>query len=248
MSIGWIKLHREIKNHWIWGKPEYFQAFVAIIMECNHTDQMCLISGELIECKRGQKIYSLSTWAKIFGKGWTVQKVRTFLKLLESDSIINTQGLRKTTRLTLINYETYQSEKHTNDMKITDSQHRANTEITQRQQQLKNVKNVKNEKNNTYPEKFELFWTSYPKRNGKREGKKPSLVMFNKIKADELDLVLKGTKIYSTKCGEFAKDPVRFLRDEIWRDLTDIQKEAPKRDLAAETRERYNWKLPQGVR
>jgi DNA replication protein DnaD len=134
MSTGWIKLHRGIKDHWIWEKDEYFKAFVTIIIECNHTDQKILIDGELLECKRGQKIYSLSTWARVFGKHWSIQRVRTFFALLSRDAIIEVEGLRKTTRLSLVNYETYQGEQQT-----------ANTQPTRSQQQLKNDKNEKNE-------------------------------------------------------------------------------------------------------
>ena len=80
---GWIKLYRSIKKHWIWskGKPlTRLEAWILILIEVNHNGEKCLIGGSLLECKRGQKLYSIETWAKMFF--WSIQKTRTFLKLL----------------------------------------------------------------------------------------------------------------------------------------------------------------------
>ena len=106
---GWISLHRKIKKSWISDNAEYFKAWVFILLEVNHADIRTIIDGELIECKRGQSLNSISTWADLFGKGWTRQRVRTFFKLLEKDEKINQEGLRKTTKLSVCNYDTYQS-------------------------------------------------------------------------------------------------------------------------------------------
>ena len=137
---GWIKLHRQIRSHWVFKNANYFKAWIVIISEVNHQSAKILIEGELIECKRGQSINSLATWVSILGDDWTIQKLRTFLKLLEKDEMINTEGLRKTTRLTVCNYDSYQSEQQANNKQTTSSQQGDNKEITTN-------KNVKNEKN-----------------------------------------------------------------------------------------------------
>jgi DNA replication protein DnaD len=136
---GWIKLHRQIRNHWVFKNANYFKAWVVIISEVNHQSTKVIIEGELIECKRGQSINSLSTWVSILGKDWTIQKLRTFLKLLEKDEMINTEGLRKTTRLTVCNYDSYQSEQQGDNKQTTNRQQGDNKEITTN-------KNVKKEK------------------------------------------------------------------------------------------------------
>lgn len=117
-------------SHWISKNPDYFFAWSMILMSVNFEDKKVLIHGELIECKRGQSLNSLQTWVKIFGKGWTIQRVRTFLNLLKNDSMINIEGLRKTTRLTVCNYELYQGEQQTNNTQKTDKQQTDNTQIT----------------------------------------------------------------------------------------------------------------------
>lgn len=138
---GWIKLFRSVKNHWLWSngkKLTYFEAWILILIEVNHDSEKCLIDGELIDCNRGEKLYSLQTWCKLFN--WSIQNVRTFFKLLEKDNMIKLKGLRKTTRLTVCNYDIYQQIQQTANTQLTHSQQTANTQLT-------TIKELKNEKN-----------------------------------------------------------------------------------------------------
>ena len=143
MDEGWIKLYRQIKHHWVFNNAEYLKAWITILIECNHKDNKALLDNELIACKRGQSLNSLSTWTKLFGKNWSIQKTRTFLGLLKNDKMINTQGLRKTTRLTVLKYDSYQDEQQTDNRQITFRQQADNIQVTTN----KNVKNDKKEKN-----------------------------------------------------------------------------------------------------
>lgn len=131
---GWVSIHRRIRDHWVFAKPEYFQAWVIMIFEVNHKDKKVLIGATLIECKRGQSLKSLQTWTDIFGGDWTKQKVRTFFALLKNDKMINTENVSKTTRLTICNYGTYQDRQHDDNTQpnteITRTQHDDNTIIT----------------------------------------------------------------------------------------------------------------------
>jgi hypothetical protein len=127
---GWIKLHRKIAQHWIYKNSDYVKAWICILITVNYEDKKVLIHGELIECKRSQSLLSLLSWAKLFGKNWTIQKVRTFFELLKSDSMIHTEGLPKTTRLTVCNYDDYQTDQQTDNTQITFKQQTDNTQIT----------------------------------------------------------------------------------------------------------------------
>ena len=140
---GWIKIHRQIQKHWIWNNAEYLKAWIAILITVNHEDNKVLIHGELFNCGRGESLMSLQNWVKIFGKNWTIQKVRTFFTLLENDAMICTKGMRKTTCLTVCNYDSYQDLQQTNNKQTTDKQQANNKQITTN----KNEKNDKNEKN-----------------------------------------------------------------------------------------------------
>ena len=140
---GWIKIHRQIQKHWIWNNAEYLKAWIAILMSVNHDSKKVLIHGELFDCDRGQSLMSLQNWVKVFGKNWTIRKVRTFFTLLENDAMICTKGMRKTTCLTVCNYDSYQEQRQANDTQTT-SKRQANDKQTTTN---KNDKNYKNEKN-----------------------------------------------------------------------------------------------------
>lgn len=145
---GWIKIHRQIKDHWIWEDPAYLKAWLGILLTVNHEDKKVLIQGELIECKRGQSLLSLAGWVKCFGKKWTIQRVRTFFELLKQDEMITTEGLRKTTRLTVCKYDDYQLEQQAKNKQRT-SREQADNKLTttnkNEEEENKNEKNVKKE-------------------------------------------------------------------------------------------------------
>lgn len=127
---GWIKLSRGIQSHWVFSDAERFKAWCTMIMLVNYQDNTQLIEGELIQCKRGQSLFSIGTWVKKFGGKWTPQKVKTFFSLLEKDKMITKEGLRKTTRLTICKYESYQSEQLADKQEVTKKQLRGNQEVT----------------------------------------------------------------------------------------------------------------------
>jgi hypothetical protein len=160
---GYIKLFRSIEDHWLTCNPHYYLAFTKMLIRVNHSGNTFLLEGEIIECKRGQAVFSLDSWSDIFNKKlskkyWTIQKVRTFFDLLSKDFMIIKEGLRKTTRVTVCNYDSYQNSQHRDNTEITDRQQTDNNEITDRQQQLKNYKELKNEKNeNTYNQFIQIF-------------------------------------------------------------------------------------------
>lgn len=137
---GWIKIHRQIKENWIWDNPLYLKAWIGILITVNHENKKILIEGELIECNRGQSLLSLMGWSKLFGKTWTIQRVRTFFKLLKDDAMIEVEGLRKTTRVTVCNYDSYQDQQQTNNNETTTKQQPDNN----KQEGLRMIKNEKN--------------------------------------------------------------------------------------------------------
>ncbi len=147
---GYIKLYRSIEEHWISCNPYYYMAFNRLLFRVNHSKNTELIEGEIIDCDRGQSLYSLNSWSDIFNKKlskrwWTIQKVRTFFKLLEKDNMIIIEGLRKTTRVTICNYDSYQNSQHTDNTEITQRQHTDNTEITTTKD-IKELEDIKEDK------------------------------------------------------------------------------------------------------
>lgn len=123
---GWIKIHRQIKDHWIWKSQNRFQWWIDILLTVNHTDTKVLIKGNLIECKRGQSVRSLETWAK----DWNVTKktVKDFFILLQKDSMLVYESIHISTRITVCNYDNYQDIVNT---KETKSKRKVNGEETE---------------------------------------------------------------------------------------------------------------------
>ncbi len=95
---------------------------------------------------------------------------------------------------------------------------------------LKTTQDTENipEKENPTKEKFdfETFWNGYPKRGNKKVGKKECQDFIKqKIKPEEWVSLLKATKNYanSDECKSgYARDPIRFLKKDYWRDWIDV--------------------------
>ena len=116
MESGWIKLHRQIEEHWLWEDKESFDkrsAWIDLLLIANHTEKKVLFKGELIIIKRGQILTSIRGLAEKWR--WSVNKVYRFIKLLESDSMLKKESDKDRTLLTLVNYSVYQDRENTNE-------------------------------------------------------------------------------------------------------------------------------------
>jgi DNA-binding transcriptional regulator YhcF (GntR family) len=152
-SAGFIFLHRSIRQHWIWKDAKKLKWWLDILMECNHADQKVSIGFELIECKRGQSLNSQLTWAK----QWRVDvsTVRRFLKLLENDAMICSENVQKTTRITVCNYDSYNTYA---TAKATDREHPKQIGRKSDAIQTKNeLKTNKEERGEYSPQELENF-------------------------------------------------------------------------------------------
>lgn len=145
-QFGWISMHRKIQEHWVWSDASYFKAWAAILLNVNHTPKKALIKGKLLECERGQSLNSLSTWGKIFGN-WSTKKVRTFLKNLEIDKMVVVESVGITTRLTVCNYDEYQTGGHAEETQKKRAGHARGTRGARTGYTNNNGNNEKNDKN-----------------------------------------------------------------------------------------------------
>lgn len=109
-NTGWISIHRQIQSHWIWQDANKLKWWLDILLMVNNDDAKCPIGNELFICKRGESLLSIQSWAT----RWHVSKdcARNFLVLLERDKMIIRVNIGKTTRLTVCNYDSYQTELH----------------------------------------------------------------------------------------------------------------------------------------
>ena len=106
MAEGWIKLYRNIQEHWIWQDPQKLKWWLDILLLANHKENKFLLGNELMEVERGEHHTSELKLAERWGVSKTT--VRKFLKLLESEQMIELKKSKKGTTLKVSNYNDYQ--------------------------------------------------------------------------------------------------------------------------------------------
>lgn len=103
---GWIKIYRDLNDHWLSQDMEKLGRWVSLLLLASHDDNKVMIGDSLVTIKRGQIAMSFSFLAK----RWNCSKstASKFIELLESDDMVERKCERKTTILTICNYESYQ--------------------------------------------------------------------------------------------------------------------------------------------
>lgn len=154
---GWVAVHRQMQDHWLWQEKPFDRAhaWIDMLLLANHEDNKFVLGNELLEVKSGSFITSevklMERW------GWGKGKTRAFLDLLQSDGMIIRKADRKKTTITIVNYEVYAILKTTNRPQ-TDRKRTDNGLITDTNN---NDKNDNNEKNNKKESKKERKATTY---------------------------------------------------------------------------------------
>ncbi|UZT07892.1 hypothetical protein ONV75_08490 [Clostridium sp. LQ25] len=147
---GWVKVHRDIQNCWIWEDKPFSrgQAFIDLILMVNHEDKKIMFNGSLIEIKRGSGITSLRKLGDNWG--WSSKKVKHFLEQLQSDKMLSYKSDSKKTLVTIENYSLYQSrdfeKKHQSDSEENQKKTKGNSEENQKKTNKNDKKYIKNDK------------------------------------------------------------------------------------------------------
>lgn len=214
---GYIFLHRSIWDHWVWQDPVKFQWWVDILMVCNHSDQKVNIGFDILECKRGQSLFSLPTWSK----RWRVDvsTVRRFLSLLQKDKMITIENVIKTTRITVCNYDDYNNVQHAKDMqnngKAMARQTRGNTNNNDSNNEENNDKERIGEKEKSSKKINKLFRESeYFDKQALRQG-----LFGTKYEHADIDHYHEDITNWSDSKGEKKLDWLAAARNWMKRDL-----------------------------
>ena len=114
---GWINIHRQIKENWIWKSEEPFDkrsAWIDLLLTVNHKNKRIPFENGFIEIERGQTLTSIKQLAERWK--WSRHKVSDFLDQLERDTmIVQVRDTRKTL-VSIVNYDKYQA--HINNKDI----------------------------------------------------------------------------------------------------------------------------------
>ena len=242
LSSGWIKLYRQLQDCWIWLDKEPFDkrsAWVDLLLTANHSDKKILFNGELITVKRGQILTSVR---KLSAKWkWSVNKVYRFLKLLESDEMLQKESDKDRTLLTIENYSVFQCCEYTSEnsngntngnsdeyTSETPTETPTNTP-TEHKQECKEYKNDKNVKNEKKERKGQAVY--YPNDELLNNAFKEFLTMRNKIKkplATKQALTRMMNKIEKLSGGDndLAIKILNQSTDHCWQDVYELKSDS----------------------
>lgn len=140
MGGGWIKLERQIMNHWLYRERRHFskyEAWIDLKMKVNYMDNQILFDGMLTDVPRGSMLTSLRQLADTWR--WSITKVKNFLKLLESENMIRLEIDTKKTVISIVAYDLAEDAK---DTEVTEKEQQKDSEKTLKETN-KNVKNLK---------------------------------------------------------------------------------------------------------
>ena len=144
MSNGWIKLHRQITEN-----PLYFaerftkvQAWIDMLLECNHSTKLVFIRGNEVQIKRGQSAFSMITWGDRWK--WNERTVKKFLNYLQKLEMIQYRTSHITTIITIVKYEQYQgSTEQDTEQSTEQSTDRVQTNNNDKKEKNVNKKDIK---------------------------------------------------------------------------------------------------------
>jgi len=107
---GWLKLHRSLADHWIFSfkEPDKALAWIDLLIMARHTDGTIMLKGRALPIKRGQVGMSQLAMQKRWG--WSQNKVKRFLKLLERHGMADFETNDLTTLITICNFESFQGD------------------------------------------------------------------------------------------------------------------------------------------
>ncbi len=223
MAKGWIKLHRKLFNNPILTRSRIFsdlEAWIWLITHANHDDAQVLIGADVIQCKRGDLITSQKKLCMTFR--WGNSKLRSFLKRLQKCQMICYKTTTKLTQITIIKYDTYQSNQIDNKLIVNRKQieNKSKSNTNNNGKNVKNEKNVKKNNKNTC-HLFDQFWSFYPKK----VNKKRAAQLFEKLKDENKEKCIEGAKAYKQHVkmnkiyDQYIMHPSTFINGENWEDF-----------------------------
>jgi len=121
---GWIALHRQITEHWLWNEKPFSrgQAWIHMLLMANHEDNEIMFEGTKRTIRKGSFVTSIVKLSAIFG--WERKKTTRFLDRLERDKMVTTERTTHGTTVTIVNWGNYQDSwtTHGTTEGITDGQ------------------------------------------------------------------------------------------------------------------------------
>lgn len=217
---GWIRLHREMTDHWLWSGDPYSkgQAWIDILLHANFTDNDIMIKGQVVKLRRGQQARSELTLSEDWK--WSRGKVRRFLKQLKSHKMIEQHTTHLTSVISVCNYDNYQqgdtagsTASDTPDDTPDDTPHGTATEhLTVHSKESKKVKNDKKER------KFNAtdFKKSLAEQGAQKNHVDDWMDVRRKKKCHNSEVALNGFYSEVKKSGLSVQQVVQLCAEKSW--------------------------------
>lgn len=106
---GYIKLHRDILDHWLWLEPKHLKAWLYLLCKAAWEPKTIPFNkDESVTIGRGQ---ILTTIRQLMGQwGYYAQATLDFLNVLEKEGMITRESHSKFSIITIVNYDKYQDD------------------------------------------------------------------------------------------------------------------------------------------
>ena len=215
MNDGWIKLYRKF-DEWEWFNiSEMVHLFIYLLLNANHED------GEWrgVAIKRGQVVtglHKLHEKTKI-----SFQTIRTCLSRLKKTGEINIQTTNQYSIITILNYESYQSDQQTtnkrSNKRLTNDQQTTNNKQEYKEgEEVKNIRSNPSKSGDFIDEIIEMFVMAHGSYEIINRGQERQAAgkLLNKYKekhpAATSEEVLVGLRKYFDSCLNINDDWLRM--------------------------------------
>lgn len=129
---GWINLHRDITNHWIWHNPRHFRWWVLLLLMAQWEPRKVVFGKTTVQLQRGQICTTIRFLARQMDA--CSHTTITFLNSLEEAEMIHRISNSQMTIITITNYDKYQ-------LNETNKKNQKERKVQQKMQQIKEDNN-----------------------------------------------------------------------------------------------------------
>ena len=242
---GWVKLHRSLLDHWLFDfkEPDKALAWIDLVMSANHKNNSIKIKGTVINIDRGQLAKSQITLQKRWG--WSQNKVKRFLKLLEKEGMIALKTDALTTLITICKYNEYQDNASADER--TDERPHERSPNVQANDKQECKKEEERKKKEHIAAMFDLFWDAGMRKDAKQGAAKK----FNSLARKQNGSLENWTnnlitdikqRLINEQFGFNNMLPTTYLNGERWNDEQYKRPSQPSKqctqDILAESRRR----------
>lgn len=226
MADGWISLNRKIQEHWLFTEERVFskyEAWIDLLLQANFKDSSLKAGNEIITVKRGSFVTSelklMERWK------WSKTKLRSFLKLLEQESMIEKTSDTKKTTINIVNYSVYQQMETTKEPEK--NQKKTNKKLQ------KDCKKTERKPQRNHKETTEELQKDFKKTQKNKENKENNVVVVDSDQQQQQNII----QYFADNMGTL---PSPIIAEELcnWLDIfpSDVIIKAIKEAVKAEAR------------